>query len=264
MPDEYGRKIDLEWEENRNKHNRRSCFEVSRILAKSINEIIKYSNDSKKYDICIIWDEAVTHYLVGLICDDYCATLDVDDFTQIKDLTRMKTELTLEGIKILEDPHNKFQYLVENFNSNRNKVAKDFIEKKRMNDNLNSNTNESKIELDDKKFIYYAIQVLKDEYDLDSAGIYEYLKEIVDTRLGTKTRKKLWKEVDIESGKGKRYTRCLMININDTQYIIDSTQNNVDEIFYEIDSREIDSENSKFISFNKMSRDWENDPYDGR
>lgn len=96
LPDAYGRESSSEWKENRKKHNRRNCFEVSRILAKSINKILADSGNSKAYDVCIIWDEAVTHYFVGVVCKDYCITLDLDDFTQIKDLTRMKTGLTLE------------------------------------------------------------------------------------------------------------------------------------------------------------------------
>lgn len=264
LPDEYGRKVNTEWEENREKHNRRNCFEISRILAKSIEEILKDANCFNNYDICIIWDEAVTHYLVGLVCNDYCVTLDLDDFTQIKDLTRMKTDLTLEGIKVLDDPNGKFRNVVDKFNNNRNKFAKDFIEEERTKHNQKSDMEEIEIEKDDVYFLQYAVQILKEEYDLDSAGIYEYLKEIVDTRLGTKTRKKFWKEVNTESGIGNRYTRCLMVNINDIPYIIDVTKDNPNEIFRQIDNSEIENPNSEFIPFSKMSRDWEQDPYDGR
>lgn len=264
LPDEYGRKINTTWKENREKHNRRNCFEMSRILAKSIEEILRLSDCLNNYDICIIWDEAVTHYLVGLVCKDYCVTLDLDDFNQIKDLTRMKTDLTLEGIKVLDDPYDKFGQVVEKFNSNRNKFAKDFIEAERIKSNQYHNTEETEIESDDLNFLKFAVQILKEEYNLDSAGMYEYLKEIVDTRLGTKTRKKLWKEVENEPGIGNRYTRCLMVNINDVSYIIDVTKDNHNEILRPFDSSEIESSNSKFIQFNKMSRDWKEDPYDGR
>lgn len=120
------------------------------------------------------------------------------------------------------------------------------------------------MEPDDLDFLKYVIQILKDDYDLDSAGMYEYLKEIVDTRLGAKTRKKFWKEVENEPGIGNRYTRCLMVIIDDVQYIIDVTKDKPEEILREFNSLEVDDLNSKFIPFGKMSRDWESDPYDGR
>lgn len=264
LPDEYGRKVNPTWEEKRNKHNRRNCFEISRILAKSIENILRDSGNFNNYDICIIWDEAVTHYLVGVVCKDYCITLDLDDFTQIKDLTRMKTDLTLEGIKILDDPHDMVGRKVREVNQSRNKIAKDFMEEKRAKSNQSYNTEETEIESDDVNFLKFAVQILKEEYDLDSAGMYEYLKEIVDTRLGTKTRKKLWKEVENEPGVGNRYTRCLMVNINGISYIIDVTKDNPEEIFRQIDVSEIEKTNSQFIPFNKMSRNWGIDPYDGR
>jgi len=38
----------------------------------------------------------------------YSLAIDLDDFFRIKDLTRVKTGLTLEGITILEDDKDKF------------------------------------------------------------------------------------------------------------------------------------------------------------
>ena len=257
LPDEYGRKADSTWKENRQKHNRRNCFEISRILAKSINEAIKLSGYSRNYDVCIIWDEINTHYFVGIACDEYYVSLDLDDYTQIKDLTRMKTGLTLEGINILEDPSNKLGKVIEEINSDRSKIAKDHIQEK-------IETSNKSTDSDDIEFLQFAIQILKEDYNLDSAGIYEYLKEIIDTKIGAKFRKKVWKEVENGPGIGTRYTRCLIVTVNDISYIIDVTKDSPSEIFQEFDEKELEEQNSKVIPFKEMARDWRDDPYDGR
>ena len=270
LPDEYGRETDASWKENRQKHNRRNCFEISRILAKSITEVVKLSGNAKNYDVCIIWDEANTHYFVGLACNNYYVSLDLDDFTQIKDLTRAKTELTLEGIKILEDTNDKFGKVIKEINRDRAKIAKEYMQEKIQMLNSDDSKDESKVKAEDdsisdnKRFLQYAIQILKEDYNLDSAGIYEYLKEIVDTKLGAKFRKKVWKEIENNPGKGKRYTRCLIVNIEDSSYLIDVTKDSPNEIFQQFDERELEKQESKIIPFKEMTRDWNKDPYDGR
>lgn len=269
LPDEYGRNTDNLWKENRKKHTRRNCFEISRILVKSINEILRLSGKLENYDVCILWDEAVTHYFVGLVCNEYCLSLDLDDFTQIKDLTRIKTGLTLEGIKVLEDPSYKFSYVLKKYNDGRSKIAKKHIEDKRKKSEQESKKKcEERSEVgstssDDIEFLKYAIQVLKEEEKLDPAGIFEFLKEIIDTKISPKSRKKVWKEVEENSGTGIRYTRCLIVTINEVQYIIDTTQESADEIFREFDPEEMNKPNAKIKPFN-LSRKWNEDPYDGR
>lgn len=270
LPDEYGRETDASWKENRQKHNRRNCFEISRILAKSITEVVKLSGNAKNYDVCIIWDEANTHYFVGLACNNYYVSLDLDDFTQIKDLTREKTGLTLEGIKILEDTNDKFGKVIKEINRDRAKIAKEYMQEKIQMLNSDDSKDESKVKAEDdsisdnKRFLQYVIQILKEDYNLDSAGIYEYLKEIVDTKLGAKFRKKVWKEIENNPGKGKRYTRCLIVNIEDNSYLIDVTKDSPNEIFQQFDERELEKQESKIIPFKEMTRDWNKDPYDGR
>lgn len=219
--------------------------------------------------MCILWDEAVTHYFVGLVCNEYCLSLDLDDFTQIKDLTRIKTGLTLEGIKVLEDPSYKFSYVLKKYNDGRSKIAKKHIEDKRKKSEQESKKKcEEMPEVgstssDDIEFLKYAIQVLKEEEKLDPAGIFEFLKEIIDTKISPKSRKKVWKEVEENSGTGIRYTRCLIVTINEVQYIIDTTQESADEIFREFDPEEMNKPNAKIKPFN-LSRKWNEDPYDGR
>lgn len=274
LPDFYGRDTNSEWKENRKKHNRRNCFEVSRILAKSITEMLKHSGCNTNYDVCILWDEAVTHYLVGLASNEYYISLDLDDFTQIKDITRLKTGLTAEGIKILEDPSNKFRNALTKFNDGKSPVAKDHMEAEILEQSV-SNENHStsnkdtlsenyNIESEDICFLQYAVKILKEKYDLDSAGMFEYLKEIVDTKIGAKSRKKLWKEIEDNPGIGARYTRCLLVSIDDVSYIIDVTKDKPNEIFRLFNPDELDKPNSKIKPFKTLVRDWDKDPYDGR
>ena len=72
LPDRYGREIDEEWEKNREKHNRRVCYEVSRYLAKALTELFK---DNENFNVCILWDKGLTHYFVGLTCNEYSVDL---------------------------------------------------------------------------------------------------------------------------------------------------------------------------------------------
>lgn len=60
VPDWYGRNVEEEWEKNREQHNRRICFELSRYIAKSLSEVLK---DRDKYNICIFWNKNLAHYL---------------------------------------------------------------------------------------------------------------------------------------------------------------------------------------------------------
>lgn len=262
LPDNYGRRTDSSWKEKRSKHNRRNCFEISRILAKSLCELIKTSGCSANYDVCILWDEAVTHYLVGLTSKDYCISMDTDDFTQIKDLTRLKTGLTAEGIRILDDPNQKFISALAKFNSGKGKIAlkqiEDAVAKTKSEDEVDNDYSE------DIQFIQNAVQILKEEYNLDSAGMFEYLKEIIDMKIGARSRMKMWKEVKDNSGVGKRYTRCLLLKLDGVSYIIDVTKNNPNEMFRLFDETELNNPASCIKPFKGFIRDWEKDPYDGR
>ena len=271
LPDFYGRDTNSEWKEKRNLHNRRNCFEISRILAKSICEIFNQANCSTNYDVCFLWDEAVTHYLVGLACNNYYISLDLDDFTQIKDLTRLKTGLTAEGIKVLEDPSKKFGKVLAEFNKGKSKIAKDHIEETERVKKGSKAVEKSDVlsesydvVSEDIRFLQYAIEVLKEEYNLDSAGMFEYLKEIIDTKIGAKSRQKVWKEIENNPGVGTRYTRCLLITMDNASYIIDVTKDNPSEIFRLFNPDEMERQDSKIKSFKTLARDWEEDPYDGR
>lgn len=262
LPDEYGRDTDDEWKENRKKHDRRNCFEISRVLAKSFVKLIEELKLQKRYDVCIIWDEAVTHYFVAIASDDYYVTLDLDDFNQIKDLTRMKTGLTLEGISLLEDTKSKFRNALANINKFREYDSQDAIVAE-LSKNDRVDEKETNRESEDIIFLQHTIQILKEKYNLDSAGMFEYLKEIVDSKCGRQNRSTMWKKVETEKGQGARYTRCLKVNIDDNEYLIDVTKELPDEIF--LDFHQLNEEEQKsVIRFSALNRNWEDDPYDGR
>lgn len=255
LPDWYGRDVDQEWEKNREQHNRRICFELSRYLAKALTELLKDNND---YNICIFWNKNLTHYFVGLTCNDYSLVLDLDDFFNIKDLTRIKADLTAEGIVILEDYENKFKNALDKFNEGRSEYAIKKVEDEISNDNTNSNHNtekdsdksDKKEENEDIVFFKKAIEVLTKKYDIDSQGIYEYMKEIVDIKLGPDGREKIWKKIDGNTKESTRYIRCLVLNIDNEKYVID-----VDEkIVRPFDEKELTEKRARFVPYKELSR----------
>ena len=114
--DWYGRIVGNTWIENRKKHNRRICYEFARIYAKAINELL---GENKKLEAFMVGDKENLHYVVGLTGDDYSAILDLDNFNKIKDLTRLKLGLTLDGITILRDETGKLKDAIDNYNKGR-------------------------------------------------------------------------------------------------------------------------------------------------
>lgn len=251
LPDRYGREIGEEWEKNREQHNRRVCYEVSRYLAKALRELFK---DKEKYDVCILWDRSLTHYFVGLTCDEYSITLDLDDFNNIKDLTRIKTGLTAEGIVILEDNEGKFKSVLDKFNESRSEEAIEKIESEIANNTNALNQNEGAPnsipleENDDIVFLKNAIEILKEKYNIDSQGLYEYMKEIVDIKLGPEARKKVWKEIKGKTHEETRYMRCLLLDIDGQRYIID-----VDKMLLRsFDEEELKREDRDFIPYKEL------------
>lgn len=261
LPDWYGREIDEKWEKNREEHNRRVCYEVSRYLAEGLNELFKDNDD---FNVCILWDKGHTHYFVGLTCNDYSITLDTDDFDNIKDLTRLKTGLTAQGIVILDDKENKFKNALDKFNKNKNPDSIKKIEQDIATNTTSSNINidnQSSIstdENDDIAFIRNAIEILKDKYKIDSQGLFEYIKEIVDIKLGPEKRKKVWKKIEGKDGKATRYVRCLVLDMDDQKYIIDVEES----ILRTFNEEEFKSEDAVFIPYKELSRD-DDELYDG-
>ena len=195
--DWYGRIIDKNWVEKRKTHNRRICYEFSRFFAKAINILIGNRDDIESF---IIGLKDNTHYVTVISGEDYSAILDLDDFNKIKDLTRLKTGLTLDGIRILRDDKNILRNTIDKFNESRKKTL---IEKGNI---------KEKIEYFNK-----AINTIK-EYNLDSQGFNETMKKIIeDEKIDTD---RLWK-LEAESPE-KRYVRCIGFEYESKKYIVDS------------------------------------------
>lgn len=195
--DWYGRIIDKNWFEKRKTHNRRICYEFSRFFAKAINILIGNRDDIESF---IIGLKDNTHYVTVISGEDYSAILDLDDFNKIKDLTRLKTGLTLDGIRILRDDKNILRNTIDKFNESRKQTL---IEKGNI---------KEKIEYFNK-----AINTIK-EYNLDSQGFNEIMKKIIeDEKIDTD---RLWK-LEAESPE-KRYVRCIGFEYESKKYIVDS------------------------------------------
>lgn len=260
LPDWYGRDVDENWERNREEHNRRVCYEVSRYLAKAIQELFKDKDD---VNVCILWDKGNTHYFVGLTCDEYSITLDSDNFNNIKDLTRIKAELTAQGIVILDDKKGKFTSALNKFNQDRSddaikKIENEIDNNNTFNQNTENQTSDKNEEPENIIFLKNAIEILKEKYNIDSQGIFEYMKEIVDIRLGPESRKKVWKKIEGKDNKATRYIRCLVLKVDNQEYILD-----VDKMLIRtFDEEEFGREDTDFIPYKDLSRDWV-EPYDG-
>lgn len=254
LPDWYGRDVDKEWEKNRENHNRRICFELSRYLVKSLDELFK---DDKNCNTCILWNKNLIHYFVGLSSDDYSLAIDLDDFFKIKDLTRLKTGLTLEGITILEDDKHKFENALDKFNEGRDEFAIKRVE------NKIEETNETEIEDEEKEneevaFLRKAVEILKED-GLDSQGIFEYMKEIIDISIGKENREKVWKKIDGKNRESTRYIRCVVVNIDNKKYLIDGE----DAIVRPFDEKEFDEKRTRFVPNKELIRGGF-DYYDGK
>ena len=201
--DWYGRIVGDKWIENRKKHNRRVCYEFARFYAKAINELI---DGKENLEAFMVGDKENLHYVVGLTDEKYSIILDLDNFNNIKDLTRLKLGLTITGINILRDDSGKFQKALDKFNENRlNDLAE--IE-------------EAKTKLKGKDTIKYFNSVVDvlNSYNIDSQGFFEYMRAIIENE-GIEIEK-LWKQ-EKDNGE-KHYSRCLTFNFDSNMYLLDS------------------------------------------
>lgn len=254
LPDWYGLDIDEQWQKNRNNHNRRICYELSRYLAKSLNELLK---DNNNFKTCIIWDKDLTHYFVGLTCNDYSITLDPDDFFNIKDLTRIKSGLTAEGIVLVNDKYNKFRSALDKFNEGREKYSTKKIEQD-IKDEESKENEETEVENDEVLFLRKVVEILDKKYGMDSQGIFEYVKEIVDINLGAEKRVKIWKKLEGDTRESQRHIRCLIVKIKDEKYLID-----VDEKVVRLfDEKEFEQKRAIYIPYKEGTREG-HEYYDG-
>ena len=205
--DWYGRIIDERWTINRLKHNKRVCYEFARFFAKAINELIQ---DTTISEAVMVGDKENLHYFVGLISNKYSILLDLDDFNKIKDLTRLKLGLTIDGITIIRDKNKKFENILKKYNDNK---------KTELQDVKNLKKNEDIIE-----YFKDIITIIK-KYNIDTQGFMEYMRNIIEKE-GIETEI-IWKEVKDELE--KRYSRCFYFEYKNKTYLLDS----VDKTLFE-------------------------------
>lgn len=209
--DWYGRIIDEKWKENRKKHNRRVCYEFARLYAKAINELLR---DNHNLEAVMVGDKDNLHYVVGLTGNDYSVILDLDNFNKLKDLTRLKLGLTINGITILRDDFGKFQKALDNFNKDR---LDELAEVKVIEEKFKGK--------DDIKYFKSVIDILK-KYNIDSQGFFEYMRAKIEQE---KIKiEKIWKEV--KGSSERRYLRCLIFNFNSKTYLLDSDEKTLSEV----------------------------------
>ena len=162
----------------------------------------------------MLGDKENLHYVVGLTGEKYSIILDVDDFNKIKDLTRLKLGLTINGIKILRDENGVFQKSIDKFNKDR---IENLVEVEKI-----------KEDFDGKDVIEYfkkIIDVLR-KYNIDSQGFFEYMKLIVEDK--EIEVEKVWKEVKGEIE--KRYSGCSIFEYDGKTYLIDSVEQELNEV----------------------------------
>lgn len=210
--DWYGRIVDSKWFKNRQKHNRRICYEFSRFYAKAINLLI---SDKEDLEAMIIGDKENTHYIVGLTGKKYSIILDQDDFSNIKDLTRIKMNLTLKGIHILRDNTGEFIELINLYNSDKTEELQEIIEVR------------SKYKDEDKiKFLNLSIDAIK-KYNIDSQGFFEYVRNLIE-EIGISIEK-IWK-IDTRNTIERRHERCLYFEYDGKTYLLDSIEKTLEII----------------------------------
>lgn len=205
--DWYGRIVGQDWIENRRKHNRRICYEFSRFYAKAINQLIDQKED---LEAVMVGDKDNLHYVVGLIGKDYSVILDQDDFSSIKDLTRLKLNLTVKGIHILRDENGKFTNLINNYNKDKMTELQEI--------------EEAKANLKEKNLIEYFNVSIKtlNKYNIDSQGFFEYVRSLIEGS-GLKIEK-IWKVDTRPTLTEKRHERCLYFDYNNKTYLLDSIE----------------------------------------
>ena len=208
--DWYGRIVDEKWKNNRKKHNRRICYEFARFYAKAINVLL---DGDENLEAFMLGDKENTHYVTVLTGRDYSVILDLDDFNKIKDLTRLKLGLTINGITILRDEKGIFKKAINEFNDGR---LSDIIDIKKIKKQFNEN---NKIECFKK-----IADILK-TYNIDSQGFMEYMRTIVENE-GFEIEK-IWKEIKGENE--KRYVRCIIFEYKGKTYLIDSVEQSLNE-----------------------------------
>lgn len=145
--------------------------------------------------------------------------------------------LTIKGIKILRDNYKIFSNALNKFNRDK------LYELTEVEDIKQNITNKDIIQ-----YLNNIINVLN-QYHIDSQGFCEYMRAIIEGQ--DIEVEKIWREIKGENE--KRYSRCLLFNLNSKTYLLDS----VDKILKEIN---IDDLDRKIFVFNPEENEY---PYYG-
>lgn len=176
IDEKYGRNPNLAWRENRKKHNRRICYELSRYMAVRLKQFIK-----EESDVFLVSDEYETHYATAYICDDFMIIIDTDDYWKGADLNRVKLGLEIKGITIISDRKNIVKEKLDEVNKTR-KSKKEF--EKEIEDDLEE---KSKIE-----WINILLEKIK---IIGNDGIFKYMYTILEIK-GYEP-KKIWEKENL-------------------------------------------------------------------
>ena len=169
----FGRNPNLVWRENRKKHNRRICYELSRYMAVRLKQFIK-----EESDIFLVSDEYETHYATAYVCDDFMIIIDTDDYWKGADLNRVKLGIEIKGITIVSDEKNIVKEKLDEINKTR-KSKKEFQQEIE-----NDAVEKSKIE-----WINILLEKIK---ILGNDGIFKYMCTILEMK-GYEP-KKIWEK----------------------------------------------------------------------
>lgn len=183
----YGRNPSPRWKEERKKHNKRICFELSRYVACRIKQF-----ENQECDVFLVSDEYETHYATAVISDDFMITIDTDDFFKGEDLNRVKLGLEIKGVTIVSDEKGVVAQALEKINLNR-KSKKEFEE-------------EAKDDPEKKANYEWIESLLKRIQIIGNDGIFKYMNQILQLR-GYEP-KKIWVK------DGDRYIQTLYLEWN--------------------------------------------------
>lgn len=192
----YGRNPDLAWKENRKKHNRRICYELSRYVAVRLKQFIK-----EESDIFLVSDEYETHYATAYVCDDFMIIIDTDDYWKGADLNRVKLGLEIKGITIVSDEKNIVKEELAKINETR-KSKKEFEKE----------IEDDKVEESKREWIDILLEKIK---IIGNDGIFKYMYTILEMK-GYEP-KKIWERED------KTYKESLYMRWNMKFMVINSS-----------------------------------------
>lgn len=191
----YGRNPNLVWRENRKKHNRRICYELSRYMAVRLKQFIK-----EESDIFLVSDEYETHYATAYVCDDFMIIIDTDDYWKGADLNRVKLGIEIKGITVVSDEKNIVKEKLDEINKTR-KSKKEFQQEIE-----NDAVEKSKIE-----WINILLEKIK---ILGNDGMFKYMCAILEMK-GYEP-KKIWEK------EGTIYKETLYMSWNMNFMVINS------------------------------------------